>query len=61
MNKYCVLTSDILTQPIEMQLSNKLKVFANCFIYQILNILKKMRTLIAYAFAKLWTAKDVVR
>ena len=49
-----------------MRLSKKQKKFGNLFLRswdgeQIVNILKKKMTLIAYVFLKLRTGKDVVR
>ena len=49
-----------------MRLSKKQKNFVNLFlrlwdVEQIVNILKKQMTLIAYVFLKLLTGKDVVR
>ena len=64
--KYSVPKKDNLTQPIQMQLSKKQKVFLNLFLdssnlNQIFNILKKTIIIIAYIVPKLQTAKDVVR
>ena len=65
-DKYFLLNRDNWTQPIQMRLSKKQKKFGNLFLRswdgeQIVNILKKKMTLIAYVFLKLRTGKDVVR
>ena len=59
-DKYPVLNNDNLTIPIQMQLSVKKKVFLNLFLLfwsqaEILNLLKKNMTLIAFVFRKLQT------
>ena len=65
-DKYFLLNRDNWTQPIQMRLWKKQKKFGNLFLRswdgeQIVNILKKKMTLIAYVFLKLRTGKDVVR
>ena len=50
----------------QMQLSEKLVFFVNlllhlCYLHQILKILKKKKTFMAYVVPKLLIAKDVVR
>ena len=64
--KYSLLYRDNLTQPIQMQLSKKLKSFSELF-SAVLNsrlnfeLFKKKITLIVCVFPKLKTANDVVR
>ena len=60
---YC---KDNLMQPIQMQLSEKLKTFSSFSLHfrslsQILDIFRKKMTLIAYLFVRLRAAKNVVR
>ena len=66
--KYSLLNRDNLKQPIQMQLSRKRKTFSDFFFFlrfwnlvKILHIFKKRMTLIAEAFAKLRTPKNLVR
>ena len=59
---YSLLYCDKLRQPIQMQLFKKRKTFSQFLLHfwdsdQILNILKKKMTLIAYVFPKLETPK----
>ena len=61
-DKYPVLNNSNFTIPIQMQLSVKKKVFFNLFLLfwsqaEILNLLKKNMTLIAFVFRKLQTPK----
>ena len=67
-DKYSLLKRENLTEPIQMQLSNKQKNFFRFFFLvhflnldQILNILKKKITLLGHVLPKLRTGKDVVR
>ena len=62
-DEYSVLNTDNLKQPIQMQLYKKVKRFCLRFwnLYQVLDILKKRLTLIAYVFSKIRTTKDVIR
>ena len=57
---------DNLMEPIDMQLSQKLKTFCSFILHfrnlgYILDIFRKNMTLIAYLFLRLWAAKSVVR
>ena len=65
-DKYYLLNKDNLTEPTEMKLSKKKKLFFNFFLYfsnndLIFDILDKKMTLIGYVFRKLRTEKNVVR
>ena len=65
-DKHYLLNRDNLTQPIQMQLSQKQKTFPQFFFAfskSILNLKRfpKKMTLIAHVFAKLRVPKDVVR
>ena len=64
-DKFSDFNRVILTQPIQMQLSKKQKLFLIFFVHfwnldKKLNILKKVMTIIASVFPKLTTLKDVV-
>ena len=64
-DKFSLCNSEKLQQPLQMQLSNKQKVFLNflliCWnLHQFFNTLNKKMTLIADACEKLETAKDMV-
>ena len=64
-DKFSDFNRVILTQPIQMQLSKKQKLFLIFFVHfwnldKKLNILKKVMTIIASVFPKLTTPKDVV-
>ena len=66
--KYYFLNNNNLTQPFQMQLSEKKKPFSHFFFFfyfwnldQISNILKTKMTLKSYMFRKLRTAKNVCR
>ena len=64
-NKYSIRNSENLPQTMQMQLSQKLNFFSD-FLAQLLKPISNFKhfqkkvTLIAYAFPKLETAKDVV-
>ena len=65
-DKCCFYCKDNLMQPIQMQLSEKLKTFSSFSLHfrsvsQILDIFRKKMTLIAYLFVRLRAAKNVVR
>ena len=64
-DKYSLLNRDNLLQDVQMQLSQKRKIFSKFFfnflsLDSTLNIFKKKMTLIAGAFSNLRTRKDVV-
>ena len=64
-HKFFLLNKDKLTQPIQMQLSKKQKIFCQFFIHfqnvaQILKISKQNMTLITDVFQKLRVPKNVV-
>ena len=64
--KYTLLDRDKLTQPTQMQLSRKQKLFSQFFSVFLksrstFEPFEKMVTLIAYVFPKLRTRKNVVR
>ena len=64
--KYSLLTRDNLMRLNQTYLSQKLRPFVNFLAHfsnlnQILNIIKKKMTLIAYVFPKIQTPKEVVR
>ena len=64
--KYTLLNRDELTQPTQMQLSRKQKLFSQFFSVFLKSTstfepFEKMVTLIAYVFPKLRTRKNVVR
>ena len=61
-DKYSLGNSENLWEPIQMQLSKNLKTFSNillilCNLHQILDILEKMMTLVAYVFSKIHAVK----
>ena len=65
-HKFSLLNKEKLTQPIQMQLSEKQKTFSQFLInfgnvYQILNIFEKKVTLIADVFWKLRNPKNIAR
>ena len=66
-HKYSLLNRDKLTQPINMQLSQKQNSFSRYFspyfsnVDEIFNILNKKMTLIADVISKLWNSKNIVR
>ena len=63
-DNYSLGNSENFPQPIKMQLYKKQKTLSSffaVFLHQILNILEKKMTLIAYVFLKLKIAKDMVR
>ena len=65
-HKFSLLNKEKLTQPIQMQLSEKQKTFSQFLInfgnvYQILNIFEKKVTLIADVFWKLRNPKNIGR
>ena len=65
-DKYYLLNKDNLTEPTEMKLSKKKKLFFNFFQHfpnndLIFDIVDKKMTLIGYVFRKLRTEKSVVR
>ena len=65
-DKCSLPTRDNIMQPIHMQLSQKLKTFYSYILHfrnlsEILKILRKKMTLIAYFFLRLQPAKSVVR
>ena len=66
-DKYTLLNTDNLTQPIQMELSGKQETFPD-FVPTVVKCSskfehfgKKKMNLIGYTFPKLWTAKGVVR
>ena len=65
-DKCSLCNGENLHQPIQMELSQKQKIFFNFLLHfwnlhQILNILTKRMIVIAYVLCKLWTVKNVVR
>ena len=59
-DKYFVFNRDLVKKPIQMELSKKEKAFSHFFFAflksrSILNVFKKMMTIIAYVFSKLQT------
>ena len=64
-DKYCLLNKDNLTQPIQMKNIKENLLWISVYVFKIyikfLTFWKKRMTLKVYAFAKVRTAKDVVR
>ena len=65
-DKHYLLNRDNLTQPIQMQVSQKQKTFSQFFfhfanLYEILNICQQKMTLIPNVFAEIPAPKNIVR